>query len=534
MSSQKRFLIAMVLAMVFFVAYDSFYLSKFRQADANKTAQTTQTTKQGVANANSTHAAPVSKNQTNLNQSLIKHEPSKPLVEVNLKFAKASIDEFGRINSYVLTEQKYKDDDGKEINLVNENPNGAPLPLEVRFENAELNNLIFSTPYSASKTVVDATNGEDSIILTQNLGEIQIQKTISFKPDGSYKMDIKLNKATNYFVSPGSRPSVVVDGYTVHGVLLRNSEDKIKTFEDGAVKSNENLSNINIAAVSDRYYTALFYDLNNNLNVVVTSQDKISQIFAKGSGDMSLTGYIGPKEYDKLNAIDSKLTDVIEYGWFTFIAKPMFKFLKWLHSYIGNWGWAIVVMTLVVRMFLAYPTYRGMLSMNKLKDLAPKLKELQEKYKDNPTKMQTEIMGLYRKHGANPLGGCLPILLQIPIFFAIYRVLLNAIELKGAPWIFWVQDLAIKDPYFILPLTMGALMYLQQKITPTNFSDPMQEKIMRLLPLIFTVFFIYFPAGLTLYWTINNICSLTQQYIVNKIFEKQKREAKLEHENRSR
>ncbi len=139
------------------------------------------------------------------------------------------------------------------------------------------------------------------------------------------------------------------------------------------------------------------------------------------------------------------MVDVIEYGWFTFIAKPMFLLLSWLHNYIGNWGFAIVALTIVIRIVLFPLTYKGMVSMNKLKDLAPKMKEIQAKYKGDPSKLNAHVMELYKKNGANPMGGCLPILIQIPIFFAIYRVLLNAIELKGAPWIFWIKDLAIME-----------------------------------------------------------------------------------------
>ena len=160
--------------------------------------------------------------------------------------------------------------------------------------------------------------------------------------------------------------------------------------------------------------------------------------------------------------------------------------------------------------------------MNKLKDLAPKMKEIREKYKNDPQKMQAQVMELYRKHGANPMGGCLPMLLQIPVFFAIYRVLLNAIELQGAPWILWIDNLAIKDPYFILPIIMGAAMYIQQRLTPTSFTDPMQEKIMKFLPVIFIFFFMTFPAGLTLYWCVNNIFALIQQIIINRMFKKRK------------
>ncbi len=166
--------------------------------------------------------------------------------------------------------------------------------------------------------------------------------------------------------------------------------------------------------------------------------------------------------------------------------------------------------------------------MSKMKELAPKMKELQAKYKDDKAKLNAKMMELYKKHGANPMGGCLPMLLQIPVFFAIYRVLLNAIELKGAPWILWITDLSVKDPYFVLPILMGATMYWNQKITPMTTTDPTQEKIMKFLPLIFTFFFVTFPAGLTLYWFVNNLLSVAQQYYVNYYLDKRKKLQKAE------
>jgi len=221
-----------------------------------------------------------------------------------------------------------------------------------------------------------------------------------------------------------------------------------------------------------------------------------------------------------LAEIDERLTDIVEYGFITFMAKPLFLLLQIFYSWTGNWGWSIVLMTILIRLVLFPLTYKGMVSMNKLKALSPKIKELQAKYKGDKQKLNTKMMELYKKHGANPMGGCLPILLQIPVFFAIYRVLQNAIELKASPWIFWVEDLSIMDPYFILPVAMGVTMFLHQRITPTNFTDPMQEKIMKFLPIIFTFFFMTFPAGLTLYWFINNLFSIGQQYYVNSLFAK--------------
>ena len=527
----KRLAIAVALALIFFVAYDHFYLSKIRASmEANATAaQSAQNTA-----APQTSAAAGAQG-ANLNTA---NSVSAPLVRVIGKEANFTIDGLGRISSYVLNDAKFRDGNGEALNLIDVKSHSKPL--EVRFEDAALNAMAFDTPYSASSSELDVRNGEASVSLSQNLGSVSITKNLTFSPNGSYKLDVKLNGGVPYFITPGSRPNVEVDSYTIHGVIVgkpgeagifdkltsfftdsQSTKENVEIFKDGDVDSNERISNANIAASSDRYYTTLLYG--NNMDVTVTDADKISQVFIRSNSDFSATGYLGAKDHATLNSIDPVLTNIIEYGWFTFIARPMFKFLNWLHGYIGNWGWSIVVLTLIIRLILFPLSYKGMLSMNKLKDLAPKMKELQEKYKDDKQKLQMHMMDLYKKNGANPMGGCLPILLQIPVFFAIYRVLLNAIELKGAEWALWIHDLSLKDPYYILPITMGILMFLQQKITPTTFTDPMQEKMMKFLPLIFTVFFVMFPAGLTLYWTVNNFCSIIQQYVINKAFARHKR-----------
>jgi len=528
----KRLAIAVALALIFFVAYDHFYLSKIRASmEANATAaQSAQNTA-----APQTSAAGAGAQSANLNTA---NSASAPLVRVIGKEANFTIDGLGRISSYLLNDAKFRDGNGEALNLIDAKSHSKPL--EVRFEDAALNAMAFDTPYSASSSELDVRNGEASVSLIQNLGSVTITKNLTFFPNGSYKLDVKLSGSAPYFITPGSRPNVEVDNYTIHGVIVgkpgeagifdkltsfftdsQSTKENVEIFKDGDVDSNERISNANIAASSDRYYTTLFYG--NNMDVTVTDADKISQAFIRSNGDFSVTGYLGAKDHATLNSIDPVLTNIIEYGWFTFIARPMFKFLNWLHGYIGNWGWSIVVLTLIIRLILFPLSYKGMLSMNKLKDLAPKMKELQEKYKDDKQKLQMHMMDLYKKNGANPMGGCLPILLQIPVFFAIYRVLLNAIELKGAEWALWIHDLSLKDPYYILPIMMGILMFLQQKITPTTFTDPMQEKMMKFLPLIFTVFLAMFPAGLTLYWTINNFCSIIQQYVINKAFARHKR-----------
>ncbi len=519
MDSQKgRILLATLLSFVFFILYDYFYLSKLNKNDINATHKTEISNK----------APTSSTSKLNLN------EPSEPktnsIVKFKSDFFHGEIDEFGRISKFILDEKQYVDEKGKQISVIN--PVNSPLPLEIRFSDNKLNDLAFKTPYTSNLNELEIKNDKNLVILTQNLGKIVVTKKIEFLPNGAYKLDVNVSDDVAFFITPGLRPNIVVDGYTVHGGIVRLKDKKLKIVEDGDLDNDERFSQANIVAASDRYYTSLFFSKNSSLNVVSTPDNNSNTLFfIETKGNFQTTGYIGPKNYDTLISINPVLTDVIEYGWFTWIAKPVFIVLKIFFGFFGNWGWAIVAMTIILRIILLPLTYRGMMSMNKLKELAPKIKELQTKYKGEPQKMQAHMMELYKKNNANPMGGCLPILLQIPIFFAVYRVLLNAIELKGAEWILWIQDLAVKDPYFILPILMGITMFLQQKLTPANFTDPMQEKIMKWLPLIFTFFFMTFPAGLTLYWFINNLCSVGQQIFINKMFEKQKAKKAMEEKN---
>ncbi|WP_169776997.1 membrane protein insertase YidC [Campylobacter mucosalis] len=508
LSTQKRVLLATILSLAFFVAYDYFFIPKTIQTEQNKTIK-------------SSNLAPTT-NNTSVSSVLpnAQQNANDILVTINAKDYTANIDSLGRVSKFYLNDKKFSDESGNKAQLAGV----SPLALELRFIDTNINTQAFNTKYSADASEINVDNEPKSVVLTQQLDDLVVTKKITFFQNGKYDIKVTTSKAVEYFITPGARPNIAVDSYTVHGVLLRHADDKLSILEDDDIDGNEKFSDVNIAAASDRYYTTLLYNFNKNLEVVMdVDLQKNSLAFIKANGEFEASGYIGAKDHRNLKQIDARLTDVVEYGWFTFIARPMFAFLNYLHDHIGNWGWAIVVLTLVIRVVLFPLTYKGMLSMNKLKELSPKMKEIQAKYKGDPQKMNAHMMELYKKHGANPMGGCLPILLQIPVFFAIYRVLLNAIELKGAEWILWIHDLSIMDPYFILPILMGITMFLQQKLTPTTLTDPMQEKIMKYLPLIFTFFFVTFPAGLTLYWFVNNVCSVIQQIFVNKLFEKQKK-----------
>lgn len=223
--------------------------------------------------------------------------------------------------------------------------------------------------------------------------------------------------------------------------------------------------------------------------------------------------FIGPKRIPLMQELDVGLERSIDYGWFAFISKPLHDGLSWFYKYIPNYGWCIILLLICIKILFFYPTQKSYESMAAMRKLQPEQKRLQERYGDDRQKLGQEMMALYKKHKVNPLGGCLPILIQIPVFFALYKVLLMSIEMRQAPFIGWITDLSVQDPLFVLPVLMGISMFIQQRLNPQP-PDPMQAKIMSFLPVLFTVMFLFFPAGLVLYWVVNNILSIIQQRLV--------------------
>ena len=225
--------------------------------------------------------------------------------------------------------------------------------------------------------------------------------------------------------------------------------------------------------------------------------------------------FIGPQEETRLEALAPGLELVKDYGWFTILSKPLFWLLTQLHKLIGNWGWAIVGLVVLLKIAFYWLNAKAYGSMAKMKAINPKIMEMRERLKEKPQQMQQEMMRIYREEKVNPLGGCLPIFVQMPFFIALYWVLLSSVEMRNAPWIGWITDLSAKDPYFILPILMTGTSLLQTWLNPTP-PDPIQAKMMWIMPLIFSVMFFVFPAGLVLYWLTNNILSIAQQYVINK------------------
>ncbi|MBF1163700.1 MAG: membrane protein insertase YidC [Dechloromonas agitata] len=237
---------------------------------------------------------------------------------------------------------------------------------------------------------------------------------------------------------------------------------------------------------------------------------------AKGESGVSL--YAGPQEQTALKQVAPGLDLVVDYGWLTVVAAPIFWALEAIHKLVGNWGWAIVVLTIGIKAVFYPLSAASYKSMAKMKLLTPRLMQLKERFSDDKQRLNQEMMKLYQTEKVNPLGGCLPILIQIPVFIALYWVLLGAVEMRDAPWIGWITDLASPDPYFILPVIMMASMFIQTKLNPTP-PDPIQAKVMMAMPLIFGVMFFWFPAGLVLYWVVNNVLSIAQQWQITRMID---------------
>ncbi|QFR44199.1 membrane protein insertase YidC [Sulfurimonas xiamenensis] len=523
MTPNQRLMIAVVLSVLFFVAYTAIFPpEQLEGVDANqaniqntKNAQNGQTSSQ----INISKVEDAVSHEISTNEKIAQNDLSTIVTVKSNKFT-LKLDTLGRISSKELLQDKYNDEDDKHAQLI---PPTGPKPLFIRFLDSNLNEEATRVPYSANVAEISVEDNSQKVTLTQKLSNLTITKEIIFYSDGHYDAKISLSDDKRYFVYLGQRPRITEKMMTVLGAMIYTDDEIVTIIEDGDAAGRKTFSGVELISAFDQYSATIMYGFAKDTNIIV-ERDKEDNpvVYFEALKNMSFSGYIGQKEYKTLYAINPVLTNAIEYGWFTFASKPLFQLLSWLHGIFGNWGWSIVALTLIIRVVLYPLTYKGMVSMQKMKDISPKVKELQAKYKGDPQRMNAAVMDLYKKHGANPLGGCLPMLLQIPVFFAIYRVLLNAVELQGASWMLWVDDLSRMDSTFILPILMGASMYYQQKLTPNNFTDPMQEKIFKFLPIIFTFFFVTFPSGLVLYWFVNNLFSIAQQFIVNQQFKNAK------------
>ena len=400
--------------------------------------------------------------------------------------------------------------------------------------------------YAAEQKGYQLADGQDQLVVDLKFSDngVNYIKRFSFKRGEydltvSYLIDNQSGQAWsgNMFAqlkrdaSSDPSSSTATGTATYLGAALWTASEpykkvSMKDIDKGSLK--ENVSGGWVAWLQ-HYFVTAWIPAKSDSNVVQTRKDSQGNYIigytgpaisvpAGGKVETSAMLYAGPKIQSKLKELSPGLELTVDYGFLWFIAQPIFWLLQHIHSLLGNWGWSIIVLTMLIKgLFfpLSAASYR---SMARMRAVAPKLAALKERFGDDRQKMSQAMMELYKKEKINPLGGCLPILVQMPVFLALYWVLLESVEMRQAPWMLWITDLSIKDPFFILPIIMGATMFIQQRLNPTP-PDPMQAKVMKMMPIIFTFFFLWFPAGLVLYWVVNNCLSIAQQWYITRSIE---------------
>jgi YidC/Oxa1 family membrane protein insertase len=413
---------------------------------------------------------------------------------------------------------KYKDNNGMPVVLLKE-PGVVPA-LGILFEgpNANVPQKFIYTANTKKITLSERGIGQGELVFSYSGKDISIRKKFVFYND-HYKVDVTVETVNipSFMIPVGTDFGVYdKEGERAHmGPVVLIGTDR-KEFDHKLKSPVYFPGNINWIAQEDNYFTSAIIPVTPVEGASVWKEKESAEIALKCKAQRNdFVFYAGPKEYDRLKLLNAGLEHIIDFGWFSVVAMPLFWVLKFLYSYLGNYGWAIIILTIVTRIPFIPLMHKSQKSMKKMQKIQPMMAELKEKYKKDPQKMQQETMALYKKYKVNPIGGCLPMFLQIPVFIALYNVLLRAIELRGAPFIFWITDLSVKDPYYVLPIVMGLTMVIQQKITPTAM-DPKQAKMMMLMPIVFTFMFLSFASGLVVYWLVNNVLGIAQQIYSNK------------------
>lgn len=425
----------------------------------------------------------------------------------------------------------YKDKQGRDIVILTKQGvlPGLGIGSATTFD---LSNVNFSV--STQDLKLDAGNKSGSIVFEYSKEGISARRTYTFYA-GTYIMDItdEVSGIPEYWITLGSDFGIFdkETSYSHVGPVLLKGSDLEELKPKKLVEPQTFKGDLKWIGQEDKYFcSSLVPSTQVDEARAWTYKDSPVIAFKGKPGVNKFQMYAGPKEHDRLVKVNNGLEYIIDYGFFSVIARPLFWILKFFYKFVGNYGWAIILLTIVVRIPFIPLVSKGQRSMKKLQAIQPKMNEIKEKYKKDPKKMQAEMMELYKKYKVNPVGGCLPMILQIPVFFALYKVLLVSIELRSAPFMLWITDLSAPDTLFghvagfsvggPLPYLMGITMVIQQKMTPSSV-DPKQAKMMMFMPVIFTFMFLNFASGLVLYWLVNNVLSIAQQFYINRKVEKQ-------------
>lgn len=543
----KRAILAVVLSFFILLGYQYFFAPTPQEALPPTQSSVEQIAGDTVNPA--LPAAPVGTQPASPAAPVFELDPDARDIVVETALYRAVIKEQGGgFQSFVL--KKFRSElhpDSEPLELLSAS-NPARMPMLFSLDNAATQSLL---TFKADQDHVTLENGQDSAVLTMraSLGAINIVRTLVFR-NNSYLVDVsyrventsehpmQISPALILFNKPFAHasqasqflfagPSAWING-GLEEIDIKDTQ-KAPVVLQGQVSWTGFLDNYFMTTVVPPAEGLRTITMQSSMEQEVRTvlSEGLRTLNPHGDQTFSYLMYFGPKELDGLKNLGHDLDRSVDFGWFDILGKPMLWMLNFFYSFIGNYGVAIILLTILIKMIFWPITQRGMKSMKNMQKLQPKMAKLREKYKNDPQQMNQEMMALYKTYKVNPLGGCLPMLIQIPFFFAFYKVLLSTIELRHAPFMLWINDLSAPDrlmigfdiPYLhgipVLTLLMGASMYIQQKMTPTT-ADPMQAKIMQFLPIVFTFIFINFASGLVLYWFVNNLLAILQQYLINR------------------
>lgn len=543
---EKRALLAVILSLVVLILWQKFYIIPRQEAWKKQQQAAQEPLKPSPAPESSNKLEAVIPPLSE--QALLSQVTSQPasadatdiLIESDLMRIVFTT-QGARIKSWQIL--KHKDSRGNPVELVSETSSRTNrYPLEVLTENISLNEELNFGLFKASKSAIylNEFHETDSIEFTyESQNGLFFTKILTFHKD-NYEIDVTLTllnppeAVSSLFLTwgPGFGGTLLDDQATYNNAIISATLNEVIKRSIDDLKEIVQAENVSWSAVDRKYFAAVLLPISPTNMVAVeflpateNAEDKkapsidrvILKIGQPGLEDLKYRVYAGPKEQDKLGALKVGLEQLIDYGYYLgWLVKAMISFMHVIYNYTHNYGIAIIFLTILVKLIFYPLTYKSFKSMKEMQTLQPKMTEIREKYRKDPKLMNQKLMELYKKEGVNPMGGCLPMLLQIPVFFALYQALLVSIELRGAPFL-WIPDLSAPEPYAIkiLVLLMGLSMFIQQAMTP-SVGDPKQAQIFKFMPIIFTAMFWNFPSGLVLYWLVNNILTIGQQYLINK------------------
>jgi YidC/Oxa1 family membrane protein insertase len=526
---QRNTIYAIILSLGVVVLWDLWYYNRYKDVMEANRAKSTQklheaktAPKQAATNENPSQTPALTQAEATKPLDLSAPAPTTVGKKIVVNTGTADIvvsTTGGTLDSYKLL--KYRNGDGNPTEIIDDKL--SPRPLSLEFATPEVSGKINSSIFTSDapeRVELSPQNPSATVPLTLTLENgVTITKALTFHY-ASYLIDLAVG--VNGPGVAGSTFGIAWNGlggeegksYSYVGPVVLIDD---KRLADVAKEKEPQVHDGNIiwGGLTNKYYCAAFIPSGGKTKLTAYKygeKDGVTLQLSSGAQNR-LSLYAGPKDHDELNNTGHEFIRMINYGWFDILANPLFWFLTKINFFLGNFGWSIIVLTVGVKLLFWPLSQSSFKSVEKMKKVQPEMKMIQERYKSDRTKMNEELIALYKKYSINPMAGCLPIILQIPVFVALYKVLLESIDLKGAPFIFWIHDLATKDPYYVTPILMGISMFAQQKMSPSS-SDPLQRKLMMAMPLVFTVMFINFPSGLVVYWLVNNLLSILQQYML--------------------